>query len=403
MQAIELPVRTWWQASATGLPRTYWLLWCGTLLNRLGYMVQPFMVLYLSRVVGLSVVSAGVVVAFFGLGTLFSPLIGGYLADHIGRRFTLLVGMLASALAFLSIVLAARLIVLTTVTLLAGLAIDLYRPAMSALVADIVPSRDRARAFSLNYWAINVGVALSGVIGGVLAQHSFWLLFVIDAATCIGFAGLIVWRVPETKPQTADKRESTGYRVVLRDRLLVTLVGIALVASAIFLQTYVTLPLVLRQDNLSIAVYGLLTMTNAITVVVCQPVLMRWFTRWRQQVVIVAALLVLGVGFGLMIFVHSAIGYVATVVVWTLGEIGFNGVMPSVVANIAPEHARGRYSGAFALAFGASSFVAPLLGTTMLDWFGRNGLWGMCVVGAGIAACVMWSLGPALRGRLAVE
>ena len=82
--------------------------------------------------------------------------------------------------------------------LLTGVAVDIYRPASSAAVADIIDPADRPRAFAIIYWAVNLGVSVSGVLGGLLAVHGWWILFALDAATSVVFALLIARGVPES-------------------------------------------------------------------------------------------------------------------------------------------------------------------------------------------------------------
>jgi predicted MFS family arabinose efflux permease len=71
-----------------GLPRSFWVLWSGTLINRFGYVVAPFLAHYLVGARGLSLTTAGAVLAVSGAGSVISQLIAGSLADQIGRRAT---------------------------------------------------------------------------------------------------------------------------------------------------------------------------------------------------------------------------------------------------------------------------------------------------------------------------
>ena len=80
--AVETP--------APALPRAFWALWVCQLVNRLGSFVQPFLVLYLTQDRHLSVGTAGAVAAAVGAGSVVSQLVGGWLADRVGRRFTML-------------------------------------------------------------------------------------------------------------------------------------------------------------------------------------------------------------------------------------------------------------------------------------------------------------------------
>jgi len=76
---------------AGGLPRPFWFLWAGMFVNRCGSFVLPFMALYLTQARHLSVAQAGLVVGLYGAGGSVAAPLGGYLADHIGRRPLVLV------------------------------------------------------------------------------------------------------------------------------------------------------------------------------------------------------------------------------------------------------------------------------------------------------------------------
>src|SRR5580700_2594436 len=232
--------RAWWSRNGADLPRAFWVIWIGTVINRLGYVVEPFLALYLVRGRGLSVGLAGVLIACFGAGAFVSQPIGGLLADRVGRRTTIIVGMTGSAVGFIALGLAPTLVAIGIAAAVCGLAIDLYRPAVAAIVADVVPSEHRARAYGLLYWGLNIGVGVAAVVGGFLAQHSYWYLFALDAATCLGFAVVVAVGLPETRPQGHDE-ERGGYRAALSDGLLVALAASAFVSGTVYMQSFVTL------------------------------------------------------------------------------------------------------------------------------------------------------------------
>ncbi|MEP6599825.1 MAG: MFS transporter, partial [Actinomycetota bacterium] len=113
------------------LPPAFWWLWLGTLVNRAGTFIQPFVILYLTGPRHLSVPAAGTVVTVWGVGSLLSQPIGGYLTDRIGRRWTLSGGMFAVAIA------------------LGVLAMARDIPSITATVADLLDGRQRIRAYAL--------------------------------------------------------------------------------------------------------------------------------------------------------------------------------------------------------------------------------------------------------------
>jgi Major Facilitator Superfamily len=163
--------RAWLSHQGGGLPRAFWVVWIGTVINRLGYVVEPFLALYLVHGRGITVSTAGLLIACFGAGAFVSQPLGGTLADRIGRRFTIILGMTGSAAGFIALGLAPNIAVIGIAAAICGLAIDVYRPAVAALVADVVPTADRPRAYGLLYPGLNIGVGVAAVAGGFLAQQ----------------------------------------------------------------------------------------------------------------------------------------------------------------------------------------------------------------------------------------
>ena len=390
----------WWVGTSDGLPQPFWYLLAGAFVNRVGYLVEPFLALYLTGPRDLDPSTVGVVLAAFGAGAFASQPIGGYLADRFGRRASLVGGMIASAASFMLLASVRDLALIGIAAFLSGLAIDLYRPAVSAMIADLVAPEHRARAFALLYWVINLGVAVAGVAGGILATRSYWLLFVVDAVTCLGFALLIARKVPETRPQR-QPGDRGGYGPALSDGLLLTLAVAILLGTVVYLQSFITLPLAVAVDGLGPDAYGLIYAVNPVVVIIAQVFILRVIDRLPAVPTLAAAAVVMGIGFALTMFASSIPFFMLTVVVWTLGEIGFNAVGPALVADIAPAALRGRYNGVVGMSFGAAAFVAPLVGTWVFDDYGEPVLWIGCLALSMVSAALVAALAPGIKARRA--
>ena len=162
-----------WLPDFRGLPRPFWVLFAGTLLNRTGGFVLVFLGIYLTEVRGLTPAEAGYVVAAFGCGALAGAPLGGALSDRLGRRPPLVASLIGggASMGVLGFVTAVpSIIVMAAVT---GLLYEMYRPIVSAVIADIVVSGDRPRAYTLNYWAINIGAAIAPPLGAFIAARSY--------------------------------------------------------------------------------------------------------------------------------------------------------------------------------------------------------------------------------------
>ncbi|HEX2618985.1 MAG TPA: MFS transporter, partial [Phototrophicaceae bacterium] len=163
------PVVTYVRSSVAGLPRAFWYLWLGTLINRLGLFISPFLTLFLTSQRGLTVEHATLLISLEGLGSFVAQISGGFFCDHFGRRLTMLISFFVSPVLMIMLYQETTILGLVVLILLYGFFIDLYRPASGAMIADVVPPEDRVRAFSLRYWAVNLGAAGALSLAGFLA------------------------------------------------------------------------------------------------------------------------------------------------------------------------------------------------------------------------------------------
>ena len=145
MTAIDV-VRTRVRAIGAGLPRTYWVLWTGMLVNRAGCFVMPFLAVYLTQGRGFSPATAGAIASLYGAGAAVASALGGYLADHIGRRATMAGALLLGGLGMIALGFAHPLWLIAPATFLVALLGECYRPAMLAAISDLVPASERAHA-----------------------------------------------------------------------------------------------------------------------------------------------------------------------------------------------------------------------------------------------------------------
>jgi MFS family permease len=185
--------------TVSGMPRAFWWLWTSTLVNRLGAFVATFMALYLTVDRGYSASYAGLVAALYGLGGVVSSLGAGVMTDRFGRRPTLLLAQSSTALSVALLGFMRDPVAIAAVALLVGAASNASRPAVQAMMADIVRPEDRVRAFSLNYWAINLGFAISSAGAGFIAEFSYLAGFLIEATMTMACAVVVFLKLPVSR------------------------------------------------------------------------------------------------------------------------------------------------------------------------------------------------------------
>lgn len=370
MDTVDAPprrgLRRLIDAQTGGLPRAFWWLWLGTLVNRAGTFIEPFFVLYLTTARGVSIQTTGLVLTVWGFGSLLSQPIGGVLTDRFGRRATLGASLAATSASLFALGLARDLVTITVLVLVLGIVADMYRPASSAAVADLVPEVDRTRAFALQFWAVNLGFSVASVSAGLLLHLGYGVLFVLDAATTLAFGLLALRFVPETRPETDDNpaRMLDPVRLFRADRLLLAATGLVLGYAVLYAQVGISLPLAITHAGLSASFYGYAIAINGVLIVIGQPLTLRLLDRLPRRVSLPGGMALVGVGLAATGLCHRPWQFALSVVVWTVGEIATAGSFQALIASLAPAHMRGRYAGALGISWGASGLLAPLLGAS---------------------------------------
>ncbi|WP_275558924.1 MFS transporter [Streptomyces sp. 5-6(2022)] len=394
--------------SVSGLPREFWWLWTSTLVNRLGGFVATFLAMYLTVDRGYSAMFAGLVGALHGLGGAVSAVVAGVLTDRLGRRPTLLVSQLSTAVTVAVLGFVQNPVAIAVVACLVGMTSNASRPAVQAMIADIVAPGDRVRAFALNYWAINLGFAVSAAAAGLIARHGYLTLFLADAGMTLLCAVIVFGKVPESRPEreraaegvVADAPErEVGLGTVLRDGRFMAVVALSFLVATLIQQAFVALPVAMGADGLSSTDFGVAIATNGVLIVAVQIPVTRFLEHRDPAPLLTVSALLTGAGFGLTAFAGSVGMYALAVMVWTVGEIINSPTQMGLVARLSPTHGRGRYQGMYTLSWSLASLIAPLAGGAVMDRFGADALWAASAVVGLVAAGGYVALGRALRSR----
>jgi MFS family permease len=385
------------------LPRPVWILFAGTFLNKFGAFVIPFLSLYMTRR-GFSVTQAGIAMGAYGAGHFLACLIGGHLADSLGRRPTLVLSMFSTAGVMLTLSQATTFPLIVALTLLAGLTGELYRPACSALLTDLVPQGQRVRAFAAYRMAFNAGWALGPATAGIISKYSFTWLFVGDAVTSLAYGIIALAFLPKG---IRSERKEAGWAeaaaVMRRDRKFQRLLLSSLLIGFVFFQMVSTFGLHVTTLGFSLATYGLIISFNGLMVVLFELPLTMVSQKFGFERTMIVGYALTGIGFGGNAFVTTIPGIIACLLVWSVGEMLTMPVAVAQIADLAPAHMRGRYMGAFGFTWATALMLGPLIGTTLFR-IHPAALWLACSAAAFLAALVIRSrrAEPAVTSNLVV-
>lgn len=374
------------RAALRGLPGRVWVVSLGILVNRIGNFLPVFIVLYLTQR-GYSAGAAGLVLGVSGVGNVLGNAVGGYLADRIGRRWTIVLSAVTTSALTAAIPFLGPLPLIVAVVGLIGVTSQIYRPAAAAVLLDSVAANNQARlaAFGVFRFAMNLGAALGGVIGGVLADTSYVGLFLGNATACLLFGvvvALLLRDTPERSEQDeaqAKAEQAVGYRQALADRALLRFLLMTVFAEFVYIQSTVGLPLHVTDVGLSARVFGFLIGLNGLLVLVLELPITGAVARYRPEHVLFVGNLIVGVGLALTGFTSSMILLAATVLVWTVGEMMTSSISQAYLGSLAPPHMVGRYQGLHGVAYTTGTGAGPLIGGAVYA-FGPWALWTLIAV-----------------------
>jgi MFS family permease len=357
-------------------PRAFWLMVVATFIDHIGgFLLFPFFALYLTARFGVSMASVGVLFALFSVSGLVGSGLGGGLADHFGRKRMIILGLILSSLSALTMGLVGSFQAFFALAVTVGLLSDIAGPAQQAMVADLLPEEKRADGYGMIRVAFNVSAVIGPAIGGLLAAHSYLLLFIADAVISLLTAAFVAFMLPETKP-AAHAGENTasfgrtlaGYAQVFRHSAFMLFLGAMMLLSVTYINMNTTLGVFLRNvHGTSTAGYGMLLSLNAVLVVILQFPITRRIQRFPPMLMLALGALLYALGFGMFGFVAVYGLFVLAMVIITIGEMIVAPVAQALVAGFAPEDMRGRYMAVSGLSWALPSAIGPYLAGLLLD------------------------------------
>ncbi|MGD8188483.1 MDR family MFS transporter [Brevibacillus ginsengisoli] len=357
------------------------------LFNMLFWMYFPFITVYFGDALGNQL--AGILMTVPPLFSLVGSLFGGVLADRLGRRPVMLLGASLQTVMFALFAVSPSNWIDYFAYIGLGVGGAIYRPASSAMVADLVPAQNRRQIFATFTTANNIGAVLGPALGGVFFFHYRQELLWTCALILLLYFIAIYFMIHETLPQKAKrveistsisitsvfKQQWEGYGVIFRDKvfLVYILAGIFALIPIMQLDLYLAVYIIndipsqalftWNGDSLMLSstdIYGWLLGFNGLLFVLFILPVTKWFDNWKERNVFILSSLLAGVG-TFLVGLGTNIWYLFVVtIIFTFGEMVRSPVTQSFISRYAPEDARGQYMGADNLQATIGKFLAPL-------------------------------------------
>jgi predicted MFS family arabinose efflux permease len=376
--------------SYRGLTPPTWMLALVMFINRVGAMVVPFLGIYMTESLHFSLRDTGIVLSFFGFGSLSGSWLGGKLTDSKGHFKVQLVSVFLTVPLFLLLPQLKTPISLSIGVFVLSLIAESFRPANSVSIAYYSKPQNLTRALSLNRMALNLGFSIGPALGGLLAALSYNYLFYGNGLTAMA-AGLIFYFYFRRREGNAPHKEhnktnaqaipiitkQTPIRSPYRDGPFILFNILCALYCICFFQLLSTLPLYYKEFFLlKDSGVGMILAFNGVVVFLLEMLLVQLAERKMNamQVIIlgstlaVISFLILQINGGLWI------AYLAMFFL-SVSEILAMPFMATISLKRASKESQGAYIGLNGLAFSAAHVLSPYLGTQIAANFGFGNLW----------------------------
>jgi MFS family permease len=387
------------------LSRQVWTLLSGSFFNALGNgVVFPFLLIYLHNVRGISLGTAGLVLAATSVAGLVAGPLSGTMVDRVGARRVLVASMVVSAVGFGGFAFVHSVPAAFAAAAFAGLGNGSFWPSHASMVAGLTERESRHNAYAMQRVLNNLGIGVGGVVGGLIATtshpSSYELLFLIDALT-FGAYIVALWFVPS--PARVPREEGApvaGYRHVLRHKtfLAYIVLNASLVAIGFSLLGDIFPAFAKNTAHVSERGIGLCFLANTLVIVVAQLPVAKWLEGRRRM----AAYTIEGTMWAISLLIVFAGGWwftgsAATAVfalaltIFGLGECFHGTVQNALIADLSKPGLLGRYLALNGFGFqlgGAAGRAAGGFALALIP----HGLWliaAAAAFAAGLAALLL--------------
>jgi predicted MFS family arabinose efflux permease len=376
--------------SFANLNRNIWILSLIMFINRSGSMVLLFTSLFMTRELGYSIAEAGVVMSFYGIGSVLGSYAGGWFTDRKDYFNVMAYSLLVSGTILFLLLYVTSLYGLAAVIFSYAFTADIFRPANSKAIAIYSEPENRTRSVSLVRLAVNLGFTVGPAIGGFIALYlGYKWLFIIDALTTYGAAVILYLYLPRQQVEhSSDHHEvlNDSSTSAYRDPLYLAFIIFVALYATVFFQIFASVPQYFNKVcHYNEDTIGLLMALNGFLVVLIEmPLVHRMEHKKEIFPFIIAGTLCLPLCFLFLLFGNQLLiwAIVYTVII-TFSEILAMPFMMNYALSRPPKPRQGQYAALYSIAYGIANICAPIVGLGSADRWGFDNMFYL-LIGMGL-------------------
>lgn len=330
------------------------------------FMIVPFIPIFLHNKIGMPMTYVGLVLGLSALIQFGGGFVGGVIADNFGYKKTMISALFIRSFGFLMLVLSLTINQLALVSIIIiAIGAALYLPANKAYLIGCASKEEKALFLSLSNSALNAGMGLGPLVGGLaIAGYDFELfLFTTSLFVIIAFLHTKLDKIAQENKQNR----------LIFDFELLTLLKTPLFCSLLifylyfFFQNYFGVYITISYTAF---IFSLSLVINSLMVIIFQPILSKFIEKIKFETAILMGIFLIIMAM-LAIFMFGIYGIFIGVLLFSLSEIIlFLKLELKIIASTPNSLATGFGMQRLAIGFGA--FLSSVAGGKIFDSYSNN-------------------------------
>jgi len=332
------------------------------------FIVLPVLSVYALSLEGANATLVGIVVGGYALTQVIFQVPFGIMSDKLGRKGTIITGLLLVSIGCLICAIATDIFTLMLGRLLQGA--GAIGAVVTAMISDLVKEEQRSKAMAMMGMFIGLSFAVAMLAGPLIGGFvGVEILFLITMFLNLASIYILVKKVPNSPVITHTYNDKLKLSDVLKNKNINSMNITNFLQKALMTFAFLVIPIILTKTYnwektelwyvyVPAMIFGLLVMAPA-------AIIAEKKGKFRE---------ILALGILLFIISYLVIGFSNSALVFAIGVviffIGFNmhePIMQSLTSKFAKVHQRGSVLGIFNSFGYLGTFVGGLLGGIMLD------------------------------------
>ncbi|MYL33605.1 MFS transporter [Pontibacillus yanchengensis] len=343
--------------------------------------IFPFMAIYFSNKLG--VTWAGGILTFITIVSIIFSMYGGFWADQFGRKKVMVAGYIFQTASFFIIAFAnspwLESVWLTFIMFfLLSISSRFIDPASEALLIDVSSEEEQPTMYQFIYWSTNVAFAIGIVLGGLFFNtHTFELFLGFAILSIFTLTLTLGWIQDHYVPNNIRDEKKKGvlsgllsnYTNVLKDSRFMVLCLATLLVLSLEFQLYGFIAVRLNEEIhtslLGFTIDGarmlsILIIINTTIVIFASSIIGKTARKLNLKTALFMGLLMYVVGYSFLAWNNIMVVLVLAMAIATVGELLFQPIRSTYVAQLATKEARGSYKAVSGLSMDAGQVLGSI-------------------------------------------